>query len=73
MVVPESPAYKAGLRAGDFIVEIAQKAVSDRKSFKDLLRRNARPGKTLLFKIQRPSEEAEAKFLQVPDDFSMDR
>lgn len=72
IVEPGTPAEKAGIKRGDFIVKVAQKPVTDRNSFRELIRAHAKPGKTLLIQVARQGKELEAKFIQVPEDFNLD-
>ena len=68
-VVKDSPAGKAGLRAGQVIVEIAHQKVNGKESFKELIRSHARGGETLLMRVLVKPGTVERKFLKVPEGF----
>lgn len=70
-VIEDSPADKAGIERGHFILEVAHKAVRDIDAFKKLLKENAKPGKTVLFRVKTVKGQLEKKFLKVPEDFSL--
>ena len=59
-VVPDSPAEKAGMKAGDVITQVNGKAVSDLASYAKMLR-NLAPGDTIEIKYQRGAAEHTVK------------
>ncbi|RMG48552.1 MAG: M20/M25/M40 family metallo-hydrolase [Acidobacteria bacterium] len=57
-VMPDSPAERAGLRAGDRIVAIDGQAVADVRAYAEVLRGHA-PGDTIRIEIERGGERLE--------------
>jgi len=51
-VAPDSPAYDAGLKPGDIILEIDRKPIKDNKSYQEAIKK-VKKGVSLLFLIQR--------------------
>jgi len=51
-VMPESPAYGAGLKAGDIILEINRRSVKDTRSYNAAIK-SVKKGRNILFLIQR--------------------
>lgn len=68
-IVPESPAANADIRPGDVITRIAHQDVSNRDSFRSLIKEHAEPGEPLLIQIYRNSNELQDKIVKVPNDF----
>ncbi|MBR3880296.1 MAG: trypsin-like peptidase domain-containing protein [Mailhella sp.] len=68
-VFPDGPARKAGLKAGDVILEMAGNAVSDRDRYLSLLR-NQSPHSSLKLKVWRDGKERTVDVM--PADFDDD-
>ncbi|MFO7775996.1 MAG: PDZ domain-containing protein [Candidatus Hydrogenedentota bacterium] len=52
-VDPDSPAYEAGIRRGDIILEIARQPVNDTSDYEQLMSQHAQPGSSTLVRIFR--------------------
>lgn len=72
-IVAKSPAAEAGIRPGDFVVEIGYKDVKNLDQFKKALKQEAEPGVALLMKVWTLSEEEPRKvYVKVPKEFTLD-
>lgn len=68
-VESKSAAADAGIFEGDVIQKVAYEDVTDVKQFRELVRKNAEAGKSLLIRILRPGEGSMPKVIKVPSDF----
>jgi Do/DeqQ family serine protease len=66
-VEEDSPAEQADINPGDVIVEVAQQPVTSLSEFRDLLKQNAQPGKSVLLRITRQGERPMPKLIKVPE------
>ncbi len=69
-----SPADKAGIKSNDLVLEIAHKETTTLDSFKQVMKEEGRPGKTLLMRVLRlrPGAEPRKVYLKIPDDYEID-
>jgi len=67
-VVPESPAEKAGLRAGDILRKVAGKETKDLKTFSEILK-SLEPGELVMILFERDGElyEVSAEVIERPE------
>lgn len=72
-VEPDSPADKAGIKRNDAILEIAHKDTTTLEEFKQVLKKEGKPGKTLLMRVLQLEADAEPRkvYLKIPDDYEM--
>jgi len=67
-VEPGSSAEEAGLMEGDIISEVAQEEVTSPEDFYQLMRENAKPGKTVLIGFIGREKDLRILILKVPKD-----
>ncbi len=69
----DSPADKAGIKVGDIVLEIAHKDTTTLKEFKQVLKKEGKPGKTLLISVLRLDADAEPRkvYLKIPEDYEV--
>ena len=61
-----SPAEEARLMQGDIITEVAQKPVTSAAEFRQLVEKNAEPGKSLLVRFVRGNNNPDITIIRVP-------
>ncbi len=61
-----SPAEEARLMQGDIITEVAQKSVTSPAEFRQLVEKNAEPGKSLLIRFVRGNNNPDITIIHVP-------
>jgi serine protease Do len=66
-VKPGSPAEEARLMPGDVILELDRKAVKDLAACMGVIAETAQPGKHLLVKFLRGSEESDVTVIRIPN------
>ena len=66
-VKPGSPAEEARLMPGDVILELDRKAVEDLEACMGVIAESAQPGKHLLIKFLRGSEDADVTVIRIPN------
>jgi serine protease Do len=73
-VIGKSPAAEAGLKSRDMIIEVAHQEVKSETEFREVLKENVRPGKTLLLRVLQltAGQEERKVYIKVPDDFNLD-
>lgn len=64
-----SPADKAGIRAGDIVVRVGKEAVENVDDFKRLMKEQAAPGASVLIRLYRGEEIPTVAVLKVPGDY----
>lgn len=63
-----SPADKAGIRAGDIIMRVGREPVNDMDDFARLMREKAKPGASILIRLYRGETIPTVAVLKVPSD-----
>ncbi len=64
---PDSPAYDAGIRTGDIILEIARQPVENTSDYEQLISQHAQPGTSTLVRILRGGEQTTVLSLTIPE------
>lgn len=64
-----SPADKAGIRAGDIVVRIGKENVTSADDFRRLMKEHAQPGASILIRLHRGEQIPRVAVLNVPDDY----
>ena len=72
-VVAGSPAEEAGVMSQDIVIEVAHQEVKSLEEFKATMADKARPGKTLLMRVQQPGAEPRKVYLKVPEDYDLNQ
>ena len=72
-VVPGSPADRAGIAKGDVVLEIAHEEATDLESFREILREEGEPGKTILLRVLALQKDAEPRkvYLKIPEGYEL--
>ncbi|MDK1020227.1 MAG: trypsin-like peptidase domain-containing protein [Candidatus Hydrogenedentes bacterium] len=72
-VEPDSPADKAGIKVDDIVLEVALTDITTLEDFKQVLKEEGQPGRTLLMRVQRlrPGVEPRKVYLKIPDDYEI--
>lgn len=66
-VEKNSPAYDAEIMVGDIITEVQQKAVSSVEEFRALLDEHGKPGKNVMFRVQKSNGQTLPVLVKVPE------
>ena len=68
-VEPGSPADDAGIRGGNIVVEVARQPVANDDQFRQLVKENAKPGKSLMMRIIGPDKTPMVLVIHIPNDW----
>ncbi len=66
-VDPDGPAYDAGIRRGDIILEIARQTVNSASDYERLINQHAQPGTSTLVRILRGGQQTTVLSLTIPE------
>jgi len=64
-----SPADKAGIRAGDIVVRVGKEPVKTVEDFRRVMKEQAQPGASVLIRLYRGEEIPTVAVLKVPEDY----